>query len=203
MSHRIAIFVSGTGRHLENFVRLALGGELDAHVTLVLCDRAGAGAIERAQKYGLQPVTLLPADFEDGEAFSRAAFAAAAEAGAETVLLAGFLRLLHIPADWTGRVLNIHPSLLPAFGGKGYYGHHVHEAVLERGCTVSGCTVHYVDQEYDHGRILVQRTVPVLQVDTPDDLATRIFDEELIAFPEALRLHMQALRVGQGPEDTA
>ena len=203
MSHPIAIFVSGTGRHLENFVRLALAGELDVHVTLVLCDRAGAGAIERAQKYGLQPVTLLPADFEDGEAFSRAAFAAAAEAGAETVLLAGFLRLLHIPAGWTGRVLNIHPSLLPAFGGKGYYGHHVHEAVLERGCTVSGCTVHYVDQEYDHGRILVQRTVPVLQVDTPDDLATRIFDEELIAFPEALRLHLQVLPVGQGPEDTA
>lgn len=202
MSHPIAVFVSGTGRHLENFVRLALAGELDARVSLVLCDRAGAGAIERAQKYGLQPVTLLPADFEDGEAFSRAAFDAARQAGAETILLAGFLRLLHIPPEWTDRVLNIHPALLPAFGGKGYYGHRVHEAVLERGCTVSGCTVHYVDQEYDHGRILVQRTVPVLQVDSPDDLAARVFEEELIAFPEALRLHMQALPAGQGAEDT-
>lgn len=201
MSHPIAVFVSGTGRHLENFMRLSLAGELDAQVSLVLCDRAGAGAIERAQKYGLQPVTLLPADFEDGEAFSRAAFDAAREAGAETVLLAGFLRLLHIPADWTGRVLNIHPSLLPAFGGKGYYGHHVHEAVLERGCTVSGCTVHCVDQEYDHGRILVQRTVPVLPMDSPDDLAARIFEEELIAFPEALRIHFQALPTGQETED--
>lgn len=203
MSHPIAVFVSGTGRHLENFVRLALAGELDARVSLVLCDRAEAGAIERAQKYGLQPVTLLPADFENSEAFSRAAFDAAREAGAETILLAGFLRLLHIPADWTGRVLNIHPSLLPAFGGKGYYGHHVHEAVLQRGCTISGCTVHYVDQEYDHGRILVQRTVPVLQVDTPEDLATRVFEEELIAFPEALRLHMQALPAAHGAEKTS
>ena len=88
-------------------------------------------------------------------------------------------------------------SLLPAVGGQGYYGHRGHEAVIERGCTVSGCTVHYVDQEYDHGRILVQRTVPVRAQDTPDDLAARIFEQELIAFPEALRLHMQSVSAGQ------
>ena len=203
MSHPIAVFVSGTGRHLENFVRLAQAGELDARVVLVLCDRAGAGAIERAQKHGLQPLILLPADFEDSLALSRGAFDAASEAGAATVLLAGFLRLLRIPTDWSERVLNIHPSLLPAFGGQGYYGHRVHEAVIERGCTVSGCTVHYVDQEYDHGRILVQRTVPVRAQDTPDDLAARIFEQELIAFPEALRLHMQSVSAGQNSKEPA
>ncbi len=192
MSHPIAVFVSGTGRHLENFVRLAQQGALDTQVVLVLCDRHGAGAIERARKFGLRPLTLLPSEYEDTAAFSRAAFEAAQEAGAQTVLLAGFLRLLHIPTSWTNRVLNIHPSLLPAFGGKGYYGSRVHKAVLERGCTLSGCTVHYVDQEYDHGRILVQRTVPVRASDTPDDLAARVFDEELVAFPEALRLHMDS-----------
>ena len=100
--------------------------------------------------------------------------------------MAGFLHLLEIPADFAGRVINIHPSLLPAFGGKGFHGEHVHRAVLERGCTVSGCTVHLVDDQYDHGRILLQATVPVLPDDTVSSLAARVFAAECDALPDAI-----------------
>ena len=100
--------------------------------------------------------------------------------------MAGFLHLLAIPADFAGRVINIHPSLLPAFGGKGFHGEHVHRAVLERGCTVSGCTVHLVDDQYDHGRILLQATVPVLTDDTVSSLAARVFAAECDALPTAI-----------------
>jgi folate-dependent phosphoribosylglycinamide formyltransferase PurN len=101
--------------------------------------------------------------------------------------MAGFLHLVRIPADFAGRVINIHPSLLPAFGGQGFHGMHVHRAVLEQGCTVSGCTVHLVDDEYDHGRILLQETVPVLADDSPESLAARVFAAECRALPEAIR----------------
>ena len=99
--------------------------------------------------------------------------------------MAGFLQFIQIPDDFAGRVINIHPSLLPAFGGKGFHGMHVHRAVLQRGCTVSGCTVHLVDEQYDHGAILLQKTVPVLPDDTAESLATRVFAAECQALPEA------------------
>jgi phosphoribosylglycinamide formyltransferase-1 len=105
---------------------------------------------------------------------------------ADLVVMAGFLQLVEIPADFAGRVINIHPALLPAFGGQGFHGMHVHRAVLARGCTVSGCTVHLVDNEYDHGHILFQKTVPVLADDTADSLAARVFAAECIALPEAI-----------------
>ena len=93
-----------------------------------------------------------------------------------------------VPDDFLGRVMNIHPALIPAFCGKGYYGHHVHEAVLAYGVKVSGCTVHFADNEYDHGPIILQRAVPVLDDDTPDTLAARVFEQECEAYPEAIRL---------------
>ena len=102
--------------------------------------------------------------------------------------MAGFLSLVEIPDDFAGRVINIHPSLLPAFGGKGFHGHHVHEAVIARGCTVSGCTVHLVDNEYDHGRVLLQEAVRVLPDDTPDSLAARVFATECELLPRAITL---------------
>jgi folate-dependent phosphoribosylglycinamide formyltransferase PurN len=101
--------------------------------------------------------------------------------------MAGFLHLVKIPHDFTGRVINIHPSLLPAFGGQGFHGMNVHRAVLERGCTVSGCTVHLVDDEYDHGRVLLQQPVPVLPDDSPESLAARVFAAECQTLPEAIR----------------
>jgi len=104
------------------------------------------------------------------------------------VCLAGFLQLLTIPEDFAGRVMNIHPALIPAFCGKGFYGHRVHEAVLEAGVKVSGCTVHFADNLYDHGPVIVQRTVPVRDGDTAEVLAARVFEQECEAYPEAIRL---------------
>jgi phosphoribosylglycinamide formyltransferase-1 len=114
--------------------------------------------------------------------------------------MAGFLSLWTIPSDFQGRVLNIHPALLsptegghPRFGGKGMHGHHVHEAVLAAGETESGCTVHYADNTYDTGPIILQKKVPVLPTDTPDALAARVFEQEKFAYPEAIRLVMKTL----------
>lgn len=191
---RLAVLVSGTGRHLDNLARLVRAGELDATIGLVLCDRAGARALGRAEEAGLPHLLLDPERGLDPASFSRAAFEAIASAGCGTVVLAGFLRRLVLPPGWERRILNIHPSLLPAFGGQGFYGDRVHRAVLERGCKVSGCTVHYVDEEYDHGPILAQRVVPVLPGDDPHSLAARVFEAELEAYPEALREHLATAR---------
>jgi phosphoribosylglycinamide formyltransferase-1 len=113
------------------------------------------------------------------------------EAGADLVVLAGWLSLLILPDRYRGRVLNIHPSLLPSFGGKGMYGHKVHQAVIDYGCKVSGCTVHFVDDTYDTGPIVLQRACAVLAADTADALAARVFEEEKVAYPEAIRLIQQ------------
>lgn len=186
MTTPVAILVSGSGRHLENFARLAREGSLDIEIALVICDRPGVLAIARAEAAHL-PLLLLDEERRlPKEAFGAAAFQAIRESGAEFVLLAGFLRLLSIPRDFEGRVLNIHPSLLPAFGGKGFYGDRVHRAVLESGAEQSGCTVHLVDEIFDHGKILLQRTCPVLAGDDAHSLAERVFAVELEAYPEAL-----------------
>ncbi|MEL6108415.1 MAG: formyltransferase family protein, partial [Planctomycetota bacterium] len=123
----------------------------------------------------------------DDDAYSNAMFQPVRDCGAKYVVMAGFLKHVLIPEDYADRVINIHPSLLPAFGGQGMYGHHVHSAAIERGVTISGCTVHFVDNEYDHGPILLQRACDVLPDDTPDTLAARVFEQECDALPEALR----------------
>ncbi|MBL8862595.1 MAG: phosphoribosylglycinamide formyltransferase [Planctomycetes bacterium] len=187
---RIAVFVSGGGRSLENLVELERRGELGATVALVVANRPGIGALERARRLAIPSVVLDPDRQLAPAEFSRDAFLAVESFRCDLVVLAGFLRLLVIPEAWLGRVLNIHPSLLPAFGGKGCYGHKVHEAVLARGCTVSGCTVHYVTNEYDAGPILLQRACEVRPDDTPDTLAARVYAEETRALPEAVRLHV-------------
>jgi phosphoribosylglycinamide formyltransferase 1 len=127
-------------------------------------------------------------EFDSIEAFSDRIFSICEQAGAEMVCLGGWLSLLRIPEQWIGRVLNIHPALLPKFGGKGMWGHHVHEAVLAAGEKTSGCTVHFVNNEYDAGPIILQRTCPVLADDTPDTLAARVFEEEKRAYPDAIDL---------------
>lgn len=184
--HRLAVFVSGTGRHLENLARLAREGALAGTLELVIANKSGIAALERAARAEIETLVLDADRKLDDDAFSAAAFAAVEARGCDTVVLAGFLRRLVIPSRWTGRVVNVHPALLPAFGGKGFYGNRVHRAVLERGCQVTGCTVHLVDDEYDHGRVLVQRWCPVESDDTPATLAARVFAEELHALPEGL-----------------
>jgi len=140
---------------------------------------------------GIPTHLVRPKEFPSVEAYSDAMCRLLDEAGVDLVCLAGFLSYWIIPDRYLGRVMNIHPALLPAFGGKGMHGHHVHEAVLARGCKVSGCTVHFVNNTYDDGPIILQRAVPVYAEDTPDDLAARVFREECIAYPEAIRLFIE------------
>lgn len=188
---RVAVFVSGGGRSLQNLAEAARARTLPAQIAFALSNKADAKALERARTLELPSVVLDPERKLSPEEFSAAAFGAADASQCDLVVLAGFLRLLVIPDRWLGRVLNVHPSLLPAFGGKGFYGHRVHEAVLARGCTVSGCTVHYVTNEYDAGPILLQRACPVLVDDDADALAARVFAEETLALPEGVRMHVE------------
>jgi len=182
---RLAVLVSGGGRTLENLLDEAAAGRLHADVVTVVSSRGDARGVAVARRAGV-PVHVLPPEPGDRAGWSGRIFTACREAAANLVVLAGFLHLLEIPADYAGRVINIHPSLLPAFGGRGFHGAHVHRAVLARGCTVSGCTVHFVDDEYDHGSILLQESVPVLGDDTPESLAARVFAAECRTLPAAI-----------------
>jgi phosphoribosylglycinamide formyltransferase-1 len=188
----IAVLVSGGGRSLENLAEAIARGEVPGKLALVLSSTPKAFALERARRLGIPAVVIDPERKLSPAEFSRDAFAAIESFDCEVAVMAGFLRLLPVPARWKGRVLNIHPALLPAFGGKGFYGDRVHRAVLESGVAETGCTVHYVDDEYDHGPVLLQRRIAVLSGDTPETLAARVFEEEKIALPEALARHLAA-----------
>jgi phosphoribosylglycinamide formyltransferase-1 len=184
---RLVVLLSGNGTTLQNLLDRIADGRLKAQVVLVVSNRADAYGLERAERASV-PTAVVEKAFNSREEFSRRIFDLCGEAGAELVCMAGFLQLLHIPDDWLGRVMNIHPALIPSFCGKGFYGHRVHKAALEHGVKVSGCTVHFADNVYDHGPIILQRTVPVLDGDTPDTLAARVFAKECEAYPEAIRL---------------
>ncbi len=176
----LAVLLSGGGRTLLNLVDRIGDGSLPARVTLVVASRECPGA-DRARKRGLT-VRIASGDIARDDLGRMLD-----DAGASIVALAGYLRLVAIPRGFEDRVVNIHPALLPSFGGTGLYGERVHRAVLAAGCKLSGCTVHLCDERYDTGPILVQRCCPVLPDDTPDSLAARVFEEEKLAYPEALR----------------
>ena len=161
---------------------------------LVVSNAPQAFALERAQRLGIASVVIDAERKLTPAQWSAEAFRAVESARAELVVLAGFLRLLVVPQNWIGRVLNIHPALLPAFGGKGYYGDKVHAAVLASGAKESGCTVHYVTNEYDKGPILLQRRVPVQPGDDVHALAARVFEAEQEALPAAIREHFARMR---------
>ena len=185
---RLGVFLSGGGRTLANILDRIRAGKLPADVVVVVASRAGIRGIDIAKAAGLPTHLVRPTDHPAVRAYSDALVKILDEARVDLVVLAGFLSYWIIPDRYLGRIINIHPALLPAFGGKGMYGHHVHEAVVARGCKVSGCTAHFVNNTYDDGAIILQRTVPVYAEDTPDDLAARVFREECIAYPEAIRL---------------
>jgi len=176
---RVAVLASGGGTNLQALLD-ALGPDAPAHVVRVVTNRADAGALERARQAGV-PTTVLrdPAD---------AAELLVALADADLVVLAGYLKLVPqaAVARFRHRLINIHPALLPAFGGPGMYGRRVHEAVLASGAAVSGATVHYVDEQYDRGPIIAQRRVPVRPDDTPDTLAARVLAAEHELLPEVV-----------------
>jgi phosphoribosylglycinamide formyltransferase 1 len=185
---KIAVLLSGGGRTMVNLAQLIARKSLAVQITLVVSSSIKAGGVERARNLSLPVHVISRKDHASSQAVSEAVFSLVRQSGAELVVLAGYLSLLHIPDDFAGRVLNIHPALLPSFGGPGMFGHHVHEAVLEHGCKVTGCTVHFCDQSYDTGQIVLQRTCAVHERDTPDTLAARVFEQELFAYPHALSL---------------
>ena len=185
---RLAVLLSGNGTTLQNLIDRAADGRMPARVVVVISNRGDAFGLERAERAGLPAYVVERRECGTREEFSRRIFELCRQHEADLVCLAGFLQLLVIPDDFLGRVLNIHPALIPAFCGKGFYGHRVHEAALAYGVKVSGCTVHFADNVYDHGPIVLQRTVPVHDDDTPDTLAARVFEQECEAYPEAIRL---------------
>ena len=205
---RLAVLISGTGKTLKNLIDRIGNGSLHAEICIVIASRPDAPGLQFARDAGIrtQVVSLVTrrllrrsesgklrkdashVEFDDVASFSRAIFKHCRTARAQLVVLGGFLKLLRVPKDFQNKVINIHPSLLPSFGGKGYYGIHVHEEVLKYGAKVTGCTVHFVDNEYDHGPVILQAPVSVLEGDTPERLADRVFQQECELYPQAIQL---------------
>ncbi len=183
---RLAILISGSGTTLENLANYIAQGKLSAAIACVISSRPDVYGLVRAQKLGLPHEVVARRSFTDTAAFSDAVFTAIGKHQVDLVIMAGFLSLLRIPPTFENRVLNIHPALLPKYGGRGMHGLKVHQAVIDAGETTSGCTVHYADNQYDHGPILLQRTCPVLPGDTAELLAHRVFEQECVAYPEAI-----------------
>lgn len=185
MRKQIAVLASGGGSNLQSIIQhfAALGADRAGDIALVASDRADAGALERGRTHGIAAVAM------DREARTSGMLSLLTRHAIDLVVLAGFLRF--VPAEVTrsyrGRIVNIHPALLPAFGGAGMYGHHVHEAVIARGARVSGATVHFVDEEYDHGPIIAQWPVPVFQHDTAASLAQRVLAVEHALYPRVVQ----------------
>jgi phosphoribosylglycinamide formyltransferase 1 len=184
----LAVLISGSGTTLQNLIDCVENKSLNARIGVVIGSRSGLIGIERAEKAHLSHFVVDRKSHADCASFSREVFKHCDEASVDLICCCGWLCLLDIPQRYHHRIMNIHPALLPSFGGKGMYGHHVHDAVLAHGCKVSGCSVHFVDQTYDTGPIILQRTCPVLEDDTPKSLAARVFEEEKIAFPAAIEL---------------
>ncbi|HKJ93613.1 MAG TPA: phosphoribosylglycinamide formyltransferase [Longimicrobiales bacterium] len=201
MSARIGVFASGGGTNLQALLDHFHGGPgADAAgVALVVSDREDAGALERAARAGVAG-RVIAVKGRGADDVAADTLGALRDAGVELVALAGYLRLVPaaVVAAYRWRMLNIHPALLPAFGGKGMWGHHVHEAVLEAGCPLSGPTVHYVDERYDTGLILAQWPVPVRAGDTPDTLAARVLRVEHLLYPAVVERVAGALRRADG-----
>lgn len=185
---KLAVLISGGGTTLKNLIDKNADGAIDIDFRLVISSNAKAGGLSFAEAAQIPTHVVRRKSFESAEDHSQAIFELCRTAEVDYVVMGGFLSHVLIPPDFHNRVLNTHPSLIPAFCGRGFYGHHVHQAVLEYGAKISGCTVHFVDNVYDHGPIIMQRPVPVEFDDTPDTLQKRIFAEECLAYPEVLRL---------------
>ena len=192
----IAVLISGGGTTLKNLLDQSRLGKLDIDVRLVVSSTAKATGLDFARERTVPICIVERHRCDSDDAFSRPIFDSCRSHGAELVVMGGFLKFLPIPPDFVNRVMNIHPSLIPAFCGPGFYGLRVHQAVLENGTKVSGCTVHFVDNQYDHGPIILQRTVEVRDNDKPETLQQRVFEQECQAYPDAIRLFAEGrLRV--------
>lgn len=185
---KLAVLISGGGTTLRNLIEEIDKGSLDARIELVVSSNPKAGGLGFASTARIESRVIDRRGASDESAYSQAVFNACRHSQCDIVVMGGFLKFVPIPPDFEWRVVNIHPALIPAFCGRGFFGHHVHQAVLDYGAKLSGCTVHFVDNQYDHGPIILQRPVPVLDDDTAETLAARVFDAECEAYPEALRI---------------
>jgi len=188
---RLAVFISGTGRTLKNFIDRIRAEQLSAEIVVVVSSVANVVGLQYAEEESIPVEIVERCNYESLTEFGEANFSVCRVARADYVILAGYLRRLDIPKDFENRVLNIHPSLIPAFCGQGYYGNIVHSKALEYGVKVSGCTVHFVDQGYDTGPIILQKAVNVYEEDTPNTLNDRVFAAECQAYPEAIEMLAQ------------
>lgn len=191
---KVAFFISGGGGNALNLLKACREGRVPAEPVLVISSGTKVTGNAKLEAEGLRVEVRLRSQFPDDETYSEACYAAAEAAGAEVICLCGWLKKLVIPARWEGRILNIHPGPLPRFGGAGMYGMRVHEAVLAAKETESGPTIHLVDNEFDHGRMLAHSKVPVLPGDTPEALQQRVYAEEMRLYPLALRDYLEGLK---------
>jgi len=182
----IAFLLSGAGSTLVNLLGAIDRGEVPGRVVLVVSDRPGAAGLSRARERGIAVLVVDRQAWRGREAYSQALGHALTPCAPDLVVLGGFLTLFNVPPDLVGRVLNVHPSLLPRHGGKGCYGQHVHKAVLAAGDLLSGCSVHVVTEEVDGGPIVAQRPVAVLPDDTPATLAERVQEAERALYPQVI-----------------
>jgi len=185
---RLAVLLSGGGTTLQNLIDRIADGRLSAKIAVAISSRADVQGVERARRVGIPTAVVARKEFSDVDRFNDALHAELERHAFDLIVLAGFLSPFQLRGRYRGRVLNVHPALIPAFCGKGYYGEKVHRAVLEAGVKVSGCTIHFADDQYDTGPIILQGTVPVLDDDTPETLAARVHQLENDLYPEAIRL---------------
>ncbi len=186
---RIAVLASGGGTNLQSIIDACESGYIDGTVVAVISNKEGVYALERARMHGAEAI-LIPSRGKKRREHEKEVMTELDRIKPDLILLAGYMRMLtpDFIERYSGRIMNIHPALLPCFGGKGMYGENVHRAVLDSGAKVSGCTVHFVTPEVDGGPIIVQRCVPVLEGDTVETLKARVLEEEHKAYPEAVRL---------------
>ncbi len=199
----LGCLISGGGRTVLNLADAIADGRLPARIGIVIASNPDAAGIERCRGRGLSVEVVGRHEGLSDEKRNDRIDQLLVDAGVNLVCLCGYLRRFRVGTTWKGHVVNIHPALLPRHGGLGMYGHHVHEAVLRSGDTESGCTVHWVDEQYDHGPTILQRRCPVLPSDSPEDLAERVFEQERLAYPEAIRQILTALRPEARPKSTA
>lgn len=185
---RLAVLLSGEGTSLENLFERSEAGTLPARVELVLASKPDAGGLARARRRGVPAVAVPRKDWPDAHAFNEALHAELERFEIDLVALLGFLSPFETRGRFNGRAINVHPALIPAFSGKGFYGRRVYEAVLESGVRLTGATVHFVDAQYDHGPIILQEAVPVHDDDDVETLSARVQAAERRLVPEAIRL---------------
>ncbi len=193
---RIVALISGSGRTVVNINSMIDAGMLDAKIEKVISSRDDVLGVERCKDMGIPVEVVKSKDFfkngkPEWSSMSEKINDLILPHNPDLVIMAGFMCFYEVPRKLEGKIMNIHPSLIPAFSGKGMWGHNVHEAVVKNGCKVTGCTVHFVDNKYDNGPIILQKTCSVLDTDSPEDVAAKVFELECKAYPEAIKLFLE------------